>query len=407
MLDRELDVAQVSVVRFELPHVAAQPGERDRVERGQLLQRYGVADTGDDVLALGIGKVVAVQAGAPGGRVARERDSAAGIGAEVPEDHALDVDRCPETVRNVLAATVEACAVTVPRREDGEDRLPQLLGRVLRKRTTRTFEDEVLEHFDDPHEVADVQVGVVYDTVLVLDPAEDVFEERAVDAHDRTPEHLHEATVGIPREPLPVGDLGQAEHREVVQTDVQDGLHHARHGEPRPRPDREEQRVVHLSQPLAGSPLELRQVLGDLALQARGQLTCSQENAAGLRRDGEARRHGQAHAGHLREVRALASEQIGHVPAALGEVVHVGTHDCHQPPRRYRAHLSHWLVPHRFREGPDGPSWGRTGPLPVPWPSARPPAEGPFDSAKGRWVPARPLPVSGTVGASAEMRLRA
>ena len=68
-LDGELDVAQVAVVVLELCH------DRDQLVVGRLVdalevgQRHGVADAGDDVLALRVLQVVAVDAlgaGAPG-----------------------------------------------------------------------------------------------------------------------------------------------------------------------------------------------------------------------------------------------------------------------------------------------------------------------------------------------------
>ncbi len=245
-----------------------------------------------------------------------------------------------------------------------------MFARILRELAAGPVEDEVFERLDDPDEVAGVQPGVVHDAVLLLDPVEHAFEECDVDTHDGIPEHLHESTVGIPGEALPLGGLTQSEHRQVVQTDVQDGLHHARHGERR-RADRQQQRVVHLPQPLAGGTLQRCQVFPDLAVQILRGLAGGQEVAARLGGDGEAGRNGQSHACHLREVGALVAEQIGHVTAALGEVVHVGTHDCHQPPRRNRALLSHWLTGTAFPEGPDGPSWGHPAP-PAAGPGGQP-----------------------------------
>ena len=50
-------------------------------------ERDGVADAGDDVLALGVLEVVAVDALRAGRRVAGERDAGAGVHAEVAEHH--------------------------------------------------------------------------------------------------------------------------------------------------------------------------------------------------------------------------------------------------------------------------------------------------------------------------------
>ncbi len=78
-----------------------------RVDLLQVLQRHGVADAGDDVLALGVLEVVAVDALLAGGGVAGEGDAGAGVHAEVAEDHRDHVDRRAEVVEDALLAAVE------------------------------------------------------------------------------------------------------------------------------------------------------------------------------------------------------------------------------------------------------------------------------------------------------------
>ena len=90
-LDGELEVLHFLVMRLEavvqfqkLPvdfrHVVFHVGDRLRC-----------ADAGDDVLALGIDQVLAVNHVLTGARVAREADAGAGIIAHVAENHGADV----------------------------------------------------------------------------------------------------------------------------------------------------------------------------------------------------------------------------------------------------------------------------------------------------------------------------
>ena len=116
-LDGELDVAQVAVVGLQPAHDPEQLLRGRGVELGEVGQGQGVADAGDDVLALGVGQVVAVDALLAGGRVAGEADAGAGVGAEVAEDHRAHVHRGAEVVRDPLAAPVDPGAVGVPRLE--------------------------------------------------------------------------------------------------------------------------------------------------------------------------------------------------------------------------------------------------------------------------------------------------
>ena len=92
VLHRELDVLHLLVVLLEL---LADVHEL-LVDLGHLVvelgDRLGRADAGDDVFALGVDQVVAVEDVLAGVRVAGEGDAGARVVAHVAEDHRLDVD---------------------------------------------------------------------------------------------------------------------------------------------------------------------------------------------------------------------------------------------------------------------------------------------------------------------------
>ena len=133
-LDRELDVAEVAVVGLQASHDGQQLFVRAGVEGREVVEGEGVADARDDVLALGVGEVVAVHARLPGRRIAGETDAGARGVAEVAEHHGAHVDRGAEVVGDALATPVEPRAVGVPRPEDGLDGEVELLAGVLRER---------------------------------------------------------------------------------------------------------------------------------------------------------------------------------------------------------------------------------------------------------------------------------
>ena len=70
----------------------------------------------------------------------------------------------------------------------------------------------------------------------------------------------------------------------------------------------------------------LRDVLGDLVLEPRRQAALAQVRAAGVGRDREAGRHGNAELRHLGEPDALAAEQLAAAVGGLVEVVDVAGH---------------------------------------------------------------------------------
>ena len=119
-LDRELEVLDVAVVLLELPGRCG--GTRRRPPGMSLLEladRRRRADAGDDVLALGVGEVLAEELVVAGVRVAGERHAGAGVVAHVAEDHRHDVHGRAEVVRDLLAVAVvvaRACRTTMRRR---------------------------------------------------------------------------------------------------------------------------------------------------------------------------------------------------------------------------------------------------------------------------------------------------
>ncbi len=320
-LDGELDVAEILVVGLQRLHDLHQLVVRRLVDRLQLGERHRVADTRDDVLALRVLEVVAVDALVAAGRVTGEGDARAGVGAEVAEDHRTDVDGRAEVAGNALLAAVELGAVGVPRVEDRVYGQVHLLTRVLREVPPGVPGDDLLELLDQLLQVGRVQVHVDRDALGLLRGLQRLLEEVAVDPEHGLAEHLDEAAVGVPGEALVAGLGGEAHDRGVGEADVEDRVHHAGHRELRTGTDGDQQRVVGLAEVLAHPLLERLEVRTDLAAQLGRLVTAVEVHLARLGGDGEARRDGQPEVGHLGEVGTLATQKIFQILVALGEVV--------------------------------------------------------------------------------------
>lgn len=129
--------------------------------------------------------------------------------------------------------------------------------------------------------------------------------------------------VRVPGEALVPGLRGEPGHRGVGEPHVEDGVHHARHGELGAGAYGDQQRVLRPAE-LLGHPLfEGVEVRADLVAQARRFAAAVEVDVARLGGDGEARRDGQAEVGHLREVGALAAEEVLQILVALREVIDV------------------------------------------------------------------------------------
>ena len=81
----------------------------------------GVADTGDDVLALGVHQEVAVELLGAIGRVARKGDAGRGGLALVTKSHGLNVDGGTELVGDTMLLAVDAGTLVHPAAKDSLD----------------------------------------------------------------------------------------------------------------------------------------------------------------------------------------------------------------------------------------------------------------------------------------------
>ncbi|GAB3351427.1 hypothetical protein GCM10027452_20570 [Micromonospora halotolerans] len=197
------------------------------------------------------------------------------------------------------------------------------------------LDEDLLVRVDQPAQVVGVQVEVVRGALGPFGVVERVLELLARHLADGLAEHLDEAAVGVPGEAVVAAGLrAEPDHAAVVEADVEDGLHHAGHGELGAGAYRDQQRVLRVTELAAHLPLQRLQVRLDLGGQPVRLPAGRQVRLAGLGGDGEAGRDRQAEIGHLGQVGPLAAEQVLEVLVALGEVVDVLVLDrllrCHQ-----------------------------------------------------------------------------
>jgi len=108
----------------------------------------------------------------------------------------------------------------------------------------------------------------------------------------------------------------------VVETEVEDRVHHPRHRGAGPGTHRDQQRVGAVAELLAHELFNPGQVLVDLGLETgRVVAVVLVEFGADFGGDGEPGRHRQADAGHLRQVGSLAAQQILHVATPFGNPI--------------------------------------------------------------------------------------
>ena len=144
--------------------------------------------------------------------------------------------------------------------------------------------------------------------------------------------HLDEAAIGVISEARIARELRQRFDRHRVQAQIEDRVHHAGHGDARARAHGDEQRRVAIAQLAVGQFAHTGKCCFDGRLQIGGiGLVVGIILGAKLGCDREARWHRQAQIAHLRQIRALAAQQVLHVRAAFRGAVAEGVDPlCHQ-----------------------------------------------------------------------------
>ena len=220
-----------------------------------------------------------------------------------------------------MQAAIRDRALVLPWAEHGGDRAPQLLGGVLREGRALLALHGLLVELDDLLPVLGPELGVGGEPVEVLVVVENVLEHAVVDAEHHARVHLDEAPVAVVGEAFVAGALREAFHRGVVEPEVEDRVHHARHGGPRARAH---ETSSGLSMPPNTAPTAspiVRSAASTSGLRSSGSLPVRVIGGADLGGDREAEGHRQAEARHLGEIGALAAEKVGQLRRAVGAPV--------------------------------------------------------------------------------------
>jgi hypothetical protein len=104
----------------------------------------------------------------------------------------------------------------------------------LRELPARLLEHHRLERRDDRLQIHRVQTEIIRCAPRMFHRVERDIEMLGVDPEHGLAEHLNQAPVGVPSEPLITSDPRQAKHGPIVEPDIENGLHHPRHRERRP-----------------------------------------------------------------------------------------------------------------------------------------------------------------------------
>ncbi len=164
--------------------------------------------------------------------------------------------------------------------------------------------------------------GVRLDALFLADVVDNFFKRlRGRAQHDLT-EHLDQAAVRVPREAHITELRAHGLDARGGQTQVEDGVHHTGHRHARARTNRHQQRIVRITERLAGLLVQLLHAGDDLIPHAVREPAVFLIGNAGFGRSREAGWDRDADARHFCQVGALATQQVTHLGVTFLEHIH-------------------------------------------------------------------------------------
>ena len=339
LFNGELDVAHIAEMVFEDGEYLFELTTSLFKARSflELCNGAGVTDTGNNVFALCVNKVVAVEFLFAICGVTRKSNARSGGVTLVAENHGLNVYGSTQIIGDLVLLAVENSARIVPAakyRFNSKLKLDiRALGELNRtihnqRRILRgiyVLREDLLELSNKFLKILSGKVSISLNTARTLHQVNRVLEQIAIKTHNNVGEHLDKTTIRVPCKTGVLGLLDQAIDGLIVKAEVQYGVHHARHGHRSAGANRNEQRIFCVADFLANALFKVEAVFLDGVQNAFGPgivgVCILHASLAGNR---ESRRYRQPDVSHLSKVSALAAKDGLHIGIALGDVVALG-----------------------------------------------------------------------------------
>ena len=297
--------------------------------KGDLLRS---TDTCYNVLALGIYQVLTVEQVLTGSGVTAEAYTRSRSLAHVTEHHCHNRYGCTPLVRYSFHLTVEDSTLVHPAAEYSADSAPQLLNRVVGEILAGLLFDSGLETCYQELQLIYVQVFVQFDVTDLLYLFNNLLERidvgfvHRLHAQYYVTVHLYETAIRVINEVRVVGLLAHTLCYGVIQSEVQDRIHHTRHRCTCARANRYQQRVLRITElavhqflyVLNGCQYIVVQEFHDLLLTYLIILV------ADVSRNGESRRYRYTYQVHLGAVGTFTTQLLAHLGITFGLTVTKG-----------------------------------------------------------------------------------
>ena len=218
--------------------------------KGNLLRR---TNTSHNVFALCVDEPFAIEDVFASGGIAAEAYASGGGVAHVTEYHSHYGNSRTPLCGDAFHLAVEDGALVHPAVKHGADSAPELLHGIGGECLARLCEDGFLEEGYELLEVFHIkfviQLHALFFLYLFNDSLEgvDVVLVGGLHTKHHVAIHLHETAISVVGEAGVVGLTSQTFYHLIVQTEVEDGIHHTRHRGARARAYGEEEGILHIA----------------------------------------------------------------------------------------------------------------------------------------------------------------
>ncbi len=173
-------------------------------------------------------------------------------------------------------------------------------------------------------QIVGVQLDILGNALLCLHLIDELFKILLTDFHNYVGVHLDKAAIAVISPTCIAGLLRHNLYNFLIQTQIQNGIHHTGHGSSCAGAHGNEQGILLIAELLADDLLHLLNVVHDLRHDLVIDLTAILiVLGAGLGRNGEALGYRETDVGHLGQIGTFASEQLTHVSVTLGKEIDI------------------------------------------------------------------------------------
>ncbi len=192
-------------------------------------------DTGYDILALRVDKILAVEYVLACGRITAESHTCCRIVAHVAIYHGLNINGSTPLFRYLVHAAIENSTFVHPAVKHSADATPKLFPCTVGEVFSGKIFYSGFEEFHEILQVFNIQLSVKFDAFFGLDLVHNLLKRINVGlafgfhAKNHVTVHLHKTTIAVPCETGISALFCKRSYSSVVHSQIEHGIHHAGH----------------------------------------------------------------------------------------------------------------------------------------------------------------------------------